>query len=65
MDSTEWVRIVSWHVLRTFTRAGGGLTLCGRSATQAQVEETYTTDLPAQGKTCESCLRIAARNANA
>ena len=65
MDSTEWVRIVSWHVLRTYTRTGGSITNCGRGVTQARTVETYSTDLPAKGRTCETCLRIQARNAGA
>lgn len=49
-----YVRIVSWHVLRTWTRLPGmALTLCGR---RIQDPETAQ-ELPA-GKSCETCLRI-------
>ena len=56
--SIVWVRIRSWHALRTFELAAP--TLCGRRAgPQADV----SSELPA-GKSCETCLRIVARKAD-
>jgi hypothetical protein len=50
-----WVRIISWHALRT--EALGGRTLCGRTAAyNAEMSD----ELPA-GKSCETCLRGVAR----
>lgn len=54
-----YVRIISWHVVRTPTRATNGyLTLCGRNASGPVVDA-----LPG-GKSCESCTRIAIRSAD-
>jgi hypothetical protein len=56
-----WVRIRSWHAVKTYTRTPGGvLTLCGRSVIMRPVVDT----LPA-GRSCESCLRIYARKVDA
>ena len=55
-----WVLIRSWHAVKTATRVPGRyLTVCGRTAFSDPVDE-----LPA-GKSCESCLRIVARQADA
>lgn len=55
-----WVKIKSWHAVR-LTRSIEPRTLCGRKASgDAEVVDT----LPA-GKSCESCLRIVARRADA
>jgi len=52
-----WGRIRSWHALdASYT----GRTLCGRVVTNAGVVDT----LPAE-KSCETCLRIVARKADA
>lgn len=52
-----WVRIRSWHAVRTPTRAVDTyITRCGRTV---QTQETSDT-LP-EGKSCETCLRIVAR----
>jgi len=51
-----WGRIRSWHALdASYT----GHTLCGRNVTNSSVET-----LP-PGKSCETCLRIVARKADA
>lgn len=56
--SILWVRIVSFHALAAnFT----GRTLCGRTAPSGN--EVHD-KLPA-GKSCETCLRIVARKADA
>ncbi len=52
----EWVKIVSWHGVRTATRVPGSyVTLCGRRAHNDPVNV-----LP-EGKSCETCLRIYAK----
>ena len=54
----KWVKIRSWHAVQ-FVGRGGQLyrTYCGRwSALGAEVVD----DLPAE-KSCETCLRIVAR----
>ena len=55
----EWVRIVSWHVLVP-TRALPyvAFTRCGRKVSEAEIKA----DMP-QGKSCETCLRLIARDA--
>ena len=51
-----WGRIRSWHALdASYT----GRTLCGRVVTTAGV------DVLPPGKSCETCLRIVARKADA
>jgi hypothetical protein len=52
----EWIKIRSWHIIKTATRVPGRyVTLCGKSAYgQAQP------DFLEGDKTCESCLRINA-----
>lgn len=55
-----WVLIRSWHAVLTPTRVPGRhRTVCGRNAFSDPVD-----DLPA-GKSCETCLRIVARKADA
>jgi hypothetical protein len=55
--NVQWVRIRSWHAVR-YQSLSLYLTLCGRYSDQAPVD-----DLPG-GKTCESCLRIIAKQAD-
>jgi hypothetical protein len=61
----RWVRIVSWHAVKgdsIFTTRGGMLawgTHCGRTAFGEPVD-----DLPSE-KSCETCLRMVARRADA
>jgi len=51
-----WARIRSWHALDTsFT----GRTLCGRITTSAAIDPFPP------GKSCETCLRIVAKKADA
>jgi hypothetical protein len=57
MSGLGWVRIVSWHSIRTFTRAGDVLTRCGRAVSSPLVRDGF----PADEKTCESCLRSLAK----
>jgi len=56
MTPLQWVRIRSWHVVR-LTRSLTPITVCGRHAT---AEHRTSNVLPA-GRSCESCLRIVAR----
>ncbi len=50
----RWGRIKSWHIVYGYSRAGLGLTPCGRSVRHpAAIRDGY----PADEKTCESCLR--------
>jgi hypothetical protein len=58
---SEYVKVRSWHILRTYTRVPEmAVTLCGRlvRATETRAE------LPAE-RSCESCLRIATRRVDA
>lgn len=56
----EWVRIRSWHAIRTHTRVPGGVvTVCGRNVVDARMSDV----LPA-GRSCETCLRIVTRKAD-
>lgn len=56
----SYVKIRSWHAVLTPTRVPDTYkTLCGRRASGDTV-----TDLPA-GKSCEACLRLVARRADA
>jgi hypothetical protein len=51
-----YIRIRSWHIIRTWTRVPGtALTLCGKRATGASAD-TFGDD-----KSCESCLRLQAK----
>ena len=53
-----YIKIRSWHVVRTFTRVPGrAITLCGKQA-QGQT----STGLPMAEKSCETCLRIRAKS---
>lgn len=52
----DWVEIKSWHVVK-LTRSIEARTLCGRAA---KVGAEIKAELPA-GRSCESCLRILAR----
>ena len=53
-----WARIRSWHALGP---ALTGRTLCGRTASA----ESEVHDVLPGGKSCETCLRIVARKADA
>lgn len=54
MADYQWIRIRSWHVVLTPTRAINGYrTRCGRNASGAPVDA-----LPSGEKSCESCLRL-------
>lgn len=56
MTEGLYVRIKSYHILRTWTRVPGRfITLCGRQG-NGDAELTFGDD-----RTCESCLRIAAK----
>lgn len=55
--NTTWVRIRSWHAL-VQTPGGVRWTRCGRSP--SPVDE-LSDELPA-GKSCETCLRLVARD---
>ena len=63
MADRLWVRIRSWHAVRLTlpTRAGAYATLCGRLV-PAHADTSDT--LPA-GKSCETCLRLHARQTDA
>jgi hypothetical protein len=54
----RWVRIRSWHIVRSEFTSRGGLematTACGRRVTGETVD-----DRPGDEKTCETCFRIA------
>lgn len=51
-----YIKIVSWHVIRTWTRVPRvALTLCGRRA-EGEAAAGFGDE-----KSCESCLRIQAR----
>lgn len=52
----DYIRIVSWHIVRTPTRAFDSyITLCGRRAVGDALPNI------GEGKSCESCLRLALR----
>jgi hypothetical protein len=55
----QWVKLRSWHALRPDTHFAAA-TFCGRAAEGIEVVDK----LPA-GKSCELCLRIVGRNADA
>jgi hypothetical protein len=55
----QWVKIRAWHALRS--RDGIPHTYCGRWP-QGAIQRSD--DLPAE-RSCESCLRIIARKADA
>lgn len=51
----RWVKLRSWHISAGFKARGDGAwkLVCGRYAVGDEVDER------GEGKTCESCLRIA------
>lgn len=57
----DWVKIVSWHAVRMVSRGGMVQTYCGR---WMPVGTPTVAELPG-GKSCESCLRITARQDDA
>lgn len=54
---TKWAKLKSWHALRGPKDHFGPTTLCGRDAEGKE----FIDELPTE-KSCESCLRILARN---
>lgn len=50
-----WVRIRSWHLVRTFTRGGQILTYCGR---RVAGDMTTAEELPEGDKSCERCFQL-------
>jgi hypothetical protein len=51
----RYVKIRSWHIIRTFTRVpGGAITLCGKRTQGAPMSQV----LPLVDKSCETCLRL-------
>ena len=51
-----YVKIKSWHIIRTWTRVPNRfITLCGKMGT-GQSSDTFGDE-----KSCESCLRIRAK----
>lgn len=55
----DWVRIRSWHIVRTPTRMFDTYrTRCGRTVVTKDVRSEF----PQDEKSCESCLRIQARD---
>jgi hypothetical protein len=57
-NDVQWVQRrpgLSWHILRTFTRAiDGARTACGIPASAASARD----DRPANERTCERCYRL-------
>ena len=59
-EDIQWFQIVSWHIVGLFSdRVGRTGALCGRRKLNAIIVDT----LPS-GKSCETCLRIQARQAD-
>jgi hypothetical protein len=56
----QWVKIRSWHAVKFDTRGSLHATYCGRFAAR---EAELLEDLPNE-KSCESCLRIVAKQAD-
>jgi hypothetical protein len=54
----KWVKIRSWHGVKSYSRAGFIQTLCGRWTTSLLARPVDT--LPG-GSSCETCLRIYGR----
>jgi len=54
---TQWVRIRSWHLAVQSRALGAVPTRCGRWA-----EGLAVSDLPLEAKSCETCLRLLARD---
>jgi hypothetical protein len=53
----RFVRIRSWHLIAGISRANRVMTLCGRmAAIGADEADTFGDD-----RSCESCLRVAAK----
>ena len=56
MNGNGYVKLKSWHILRTWSRVPGRfITLCGRVGTGDVVADF------GDEKTCETCLRIASK----
>lgn len=56
----KWVRIQSWHAIKVTSRGGMIQTACGR---WMHPDADVADDLPTE-KSCETCLRIVARQAD-
>jgi hypothetical protein len=56
MSGYGYGKIRSWHIIRTPTRGGWWVSLCGRRIDLAPVQS-----LPLDQKSCETCLRLATR----
>jgi hypothetical protein len=54
-----WVKIRSWHSIRTWTRTGAILTRCGRLVGPGQA---IADGLPLDERSCETCLRLTAHD---
>ncbi len=60
--NVTWVRILSWHAASGLVSRGAKIhTRCGR---WAAANSDMLEELPA-GKSCETCLRIVAKRADA
>jgi hypothetical protein len=58
-----WIKIRSFHAVRNYNRAGGVETYCGRTVGSLD-EPPQTVDALPGGKSCETCLRLYARQAD-
>ena len=57
MADVRWFQIVSWHVVKLFSdRVGRTYSLCGRTKMNAEIFDNL-----GSAKSCETCLRILAR----
>lgn len=63
MNEIRWVQVESWHIIReTWEDVVNGTlvvqTLCGL---ERMWDGTFATTFPPDEKSCESCLRLAAK----
>jgi len=64
----QYVRIrlgLSWHIIRSATRGGTWRTLCGPGRGTVLIDGSEVRDVLPGGKSCETCLRLARRSADA
>ena len=61
MADIRFVKIVSWHAIRREPNGPDADTYCGRYVAGSPLKST---DLPMGEKSCESCLRSVAREAD-
>lgn len=55
----QWARIASWHIVVLHTRGlNSWVTRCGRRLDSPDVRDVF----PSGEKSCENCLRLAARD---